>query len=368
MVIIAAFLAMTPYVQGQETVTIQFSRSALEAKWQARIQSFLDRGVIPLIDMQSSLKGRQGDSFPEDAITAMDELGIALIVFDGRQAKRRSSEQRGYRWGYFIHELVNAFPGRFVLATNGGTNKNWIRNKNSFINQLETQIQSGVYSLIGEIDFRHYMSKRQCRDGRTDRDLDKPLDGDHGRRVVELSAQTGVAMVIHLEPEDAPLAALEKMLEAYPKAKIVVAHFGQIRHPDRQSKFGPGLVRRLLTNYPNLYYDLSVGRPGRTYKCNNDVLDTVIWQDGDYGQQKDVLKPEYKKILTEFSTRFVVGFDYGGGRGPLAYFFERRAAIARLIQRDLPEQARRNISYRNAWRILTGRAWTDSGRKGKSAP
>ncbi len=47
------------------------------------------------------------------------------------------------------------------------------------------------------------------------------------------------------------------------------------------------------------------------------MLDTVIWQDGSLGSQKDVLKPEYKAILAEFIGRFVVGTDYGGGRRSL---------------------------------------------------
>lgn len=365
---IAALLALAPSVRGEEPVTIKFSRAELEAKWQTRIQSFLGRGVIPLIDLQSTLKRGDGESYLEDAIAKMDELGIALIAFDGRKGKRDRGGQRGYRWGYYIHEIVNAYPGHIVLATNGGTNRNWAKGKESFISQLETHVESGVYPIMGEIEFRHYKSNRQCKQGREDRELDKPLDGDHGRRVVELSARTGVAMVIHHDPEDAPLSALENMLKAYPKAKIVVAHFGQIRRPERQSKFGPPLVRRLLASYPNLYYDLSVGAPGRTYKCNGDILDTVIWQNGDFGQQKDVLRPEYKRILTEFSTRFVTGFDYGGGKGSLARFLAGRVANARLIQRDLPEHARHNISYRNAWKLLTGRAWRDAGRAGKSAP
>jgi hypothetical protein len=29
------------------------------------------------------------------------------------------------------------------------------------------------------------------------------------------------------------------------------------------------------------------------------------------------------------------------------------------IIRDLPEAAKHNIAYRNAWHLLTGRAWQD---------
>ena len=139
------------------------------------------------------------------------------------------------------------------------------------------------------------MSQGQCKRGRKDRDTDIPIDSPNGRRIFILSEETGIAFVIHHEPEDRPLAELELMLSTHQKAKVIWAHFGQIRNPKKQKKFGPELVRRLLSNYPNLYFDISIGRPGRRYNCNGSVLDTVIWQSDGAGSQKNILKPEYKK-------------------------------------------------------------------------
>ena len=218
-------------------------------------------------------------------------------------------------------------------------------------------MRSGDYPLIGEVEFRHYMSAFQCRTGRTGRDVNIPINGPNGRRLFRLAAETGVPFGIHHEPEDAPLQALEEMLAAYPKAKVIVAHFGQLRHPEKQTKFGPELVRRLLRAYPNLHYDISTGFPGRRYACNENVLDTAIWREGFLGGQGDSLKPEYKAILTEFRTRFVAATDYGGGRKPLPEFLRERAANLRLILRELPGEAQHDIAYRNAWRLLTGKEW-----------
>ena len=86
------------------------------------------------------------------------------------------------------------------------------------------------------------------------------------------------------------------------------------------------------------------------------MLDTVLWENSGVSQT-DALRPEYKAILSEFSTRFVVGTDYGGGRPPLPGFLRDRVANLRLILRDLPEPAKHNIGYRNAWFLLTGRHW-----------
>jgi len=319
---------------AEEPVALRYDQDALEQKWRGRIQSLLDKGVIALVDLESSIGRRDGERYIEDSLEAMDELGIALIAFDAKQADKGEKKQKGYRWSYYSQELVNAHPERFVPTSNGGANMNWTQQKDSYIDQLEEQVRGGEYRMIGEIEFRHYMSNQQCKQGRTDRDVDIPLNGGNGQRIFALSQDSGIPFSIHLEPEDEPLAALEEMLREYPKANVIVAHFGQIRHPDKESQFGPELVRRLLSSYPNLYWDISTGEPGRRYKCN-DVLDTVIWKDGGFGQ-KDELKGEYKAILTEFSDRFVVGFDYGGGRDPLPMFLKDRAKNARLILRDLP--------------------------------
>ncbi len=347
-------------VRAEEPIAIEFSRQELEEKWRARIQSFLDKGVIPIIDLESSLKRKDGQAYLEDALPVMDALGVALMALDGYQAKKSKKKKKGYRWGYYIHQVVNAHPDRFLLATNGGTNKNWLKQKNSFVSQTGDHVRSGQYPIMGEFDFRHYMSGSQCKKGRTDRDSDIPLDGENGRRIFRLSAETGVAFVIHHEPEDHALDALEKMLKAYPKANVIAAHFGQIRHREKEKRFGPDLVRRLLGTYPHLYYDLSTGYPGRTYKCEGtETLDTVIWRDTVAGQ-KGELKPAYKAILSEFSNRFVAGTDYGGGRAPLPEFLTDRVKNLRLIMAGLPDRAKHDIGYRNAWKLLTGKAWKGS--------
>lgn len=345
-----------PAIPAEAPVAPKHERAALEQLWRARLQSFLDRGVLPLIDLESSLPRREGETYLPAAMQEMDRLGLALVAFDGYQAPKEKGDGDGYRWGYYIHEIVNAHPDRFILATNGGTNPNWLKQGDDFIAQVERQVRGGHYPIMGEFDFRHYMSSHQCRGGSTDRDNDIPLNGKNGHRLFRLSEETGVAFVVHLEPEDEPLKALEEMLRTYPRAKVIVAHFGQIRHPEKETRFGPELVRRLLTAYPNLYYDISTGWPGRRYACNSNVLDTVIWEHSGVSQT-DTLRPEYKAIMSEFSARFVVGTDYGGGRPPLPQFLHQRVANIRVILRDLPETAKHDIGYRNAWLLLTGRPW-----------
>ena len=358
LVLVLACLCLPGPAGAEEPVRLDLDRTQMETLWRSRIRSFLDRGVMPLIDMESSLPDEDADGDLGPAMAAMDEAGVALMVCDGYQAPK-DGESKGYRWGYAVHRAVNRHPDRLVPASNGGSNNNWTRGKGGrptdFMDQTEVQARSGDYPTLGEFEFRHYMSSSQCRKGRADRDVDLPLDGDNGRRLFALSQETGLPFLIHLEPEDAALDALERNLAAYPGATVIACHFGQIRHPERQKRFGPDLVRRLLTTYPNLYYDLSVGEPGRTYPCSG-VLDTVLWENAPGGQAPR-LRPEYAAILTDFSARFVAGFDYGGGRPKLPGFIAARAANIRLILAGLPEAAQHDIAWRNAWRLLTGKDW-----------
>ena len=349
-------------VKAGGPVRVKLSRKAIEGKWMARIQMFLDRGTIPLVDLLSFLPREKTRKVLCHTNRVMDETGVALISFAGYEASG-DADSLGYRWGYFIHEVVNEYPDRFILTTNKGGNGNWWKEKGGkprhFIDQLEAQVRGGDYPFIGQIEFRHYMSTAQCKAGRTHREIDIPINGKNGHRVFRLSAQTGIPFSIHLEPEDEPISALEEMLGKYPEARVIWTHFGQIRQPDKEKRFGPEMVVRLLDTFPNLYFDISTGEPGRRYACGQDVLDTVIWKTTAREKQANTLKPAYKKILERFSDRFVVGFDFGPPNRQNEPYLRQRIENARLIIRDLSEEARHNISYRNAWFLLTGRPWQE---------
>jgi predicted TIM-barrel fold metal-dependent hydrolase len=358
------FLSFIATAHAADPIDLKYSRAELEAQWRARIQSLLDQGKLPKIDMETSIRQEQVADYIPDAFETMDELGIALFAFDGYQRPKDGS--RGYRWSYYIRDLVIRYPDRFVPTANSGTNPNWLREKGGakkhFIDQMEKHVRAGIYAHMGELDFRHYMSKRQCRDGRTERDSDIPLNGENGHRVFKLSAETGVPFVIHLEPDDHALDALEEMLAAYPKAKVIVAHFGLLRHPEIQKRFTPEYVRKLLSTYPNLYYDLANTYPNNKYKCagpsNDGVLvgDTVLWEGGE-GSQTDTVKAEWRAILTDFSDRFVFATDYVGRPPPLPRFLHKRDTDFNRVVRDLPDSAKHNIAYKNAWKLLTGKEW-----------
>mgnify|MGYP003328489684 FL=1 len=343
--------------QSPSDSDIKWTKPEIEQIWKKRLESFLSKGVIPIIDMESTINDEQSRQLSDSSvIKKMDALGIALIAFDVNQAPPNGSTS-GYRWGYHMHQYVISNPDRFILTTNAGVSPNWRNQKSDMIQQTEEHVRTGKYALIGEFEFRHYVSQDECKNQRYDREVDIQLNSQNGHRLFALSSETGIPFLIHNEPEDDRLDVLAEMLAKYPNAKVIQAHFGQIRYPNREKIFSAEYVRNLLTKYPNLYFDISVGEPGRIYECQGQrLLDTVIWESATFGQ-RDRIKPEYLSIFNDFSDRFVSGMDYGGGGPPLTLFWETRVKNIRLILRDLPEKVQHKIAYQNAWRLLTGKIY-----------
>ncbi len=75
---------------AEPPVQLKYTRQELQAKWRERLQSFLDKGVIPIIDMESTISRKQAEDYlyKSDTLKAMDELGLALVVFDSTQAAK----------------------------------------------------------------------------------------------------------------------------------------------------------------------------------------------------------------------------------------------------------------------------------------
>lgn len=335
------------------------SISDLEPYWRNRILQVEATGKVPIIDMESSITKDQLDEFIPGIIPEMDDLGVALISYDGYQAPKDG--RKGYRWSYYVNSLVKAYPNYFIPTANGGSNKNWTQGKGGkpkhFIDQMEKEIQTGQYASMGELEIRHYLSNGQCQRGRTDRNVNIGVTSENVHRLFQLSEQTGVPFVIHLEPEDRLLDGLDKMLSQYPKAKVIWAHFGQLRHPKQQTRFNADYVRALFEKHPNIYFDISAGEPNRTYECTGLSGDTVFWQKDKSGRQTNQIQPEYKKLLTDYSTRFVCGMDYGGHRPDLPFHMRERVQYLRKVMNQLPIEAQKNIGYRNAWKLMTGKGW-----------
>tara|TARA_B100000427_G_scaffold287864_2_gene262717 strand:+ start:686 stop:1780 length:1095 start_codon:yes stop_codon:yes gene_type:complete len=360
---IILFIIFISFTNTLFATELNFTSDELKKKWRKRILFLLDKKKLPKIDMEASITVSQIEKFFPEVLKTYDKLGIALSSFDGYQNPKDGS--KGYRWSNYILDLSNKYPEYIIPTSNGGTSKNWTKakkGKNSFIDQLESEIQTGKYFNMGELEFTHYMSSKQCEKKSRHRHIHLSLDSSNSKRVFALSEKYNIPFVIHLEPEDHNIDELDKMLKIFPNAKVIWAHFGQLRQPELQKDFNPTIVKKILTNHPNLYFDLATGHPNRKYKCsgknNNETLigDTIIWE-GKKGKQKNKIKKKWQEVLIEFSDRFVFATDYGGGRKPLDEYLTKKVNNFNDIIKDLPNDVKHNIAYKNAWYLLTGNKW-----------
>ncbi len=311
------------------------SRSASIDAWRRRVQAILDKGRLPIIDMEATYVA--GTTNIGQMVAWMDELDVAQIAF--APAFSPDSEPS--------LELHRKYPGYFIPTTSSGEFPRWWNNPDAFVSRVATDLKTGNYFTMGEHEFRHYPSPEQAEARNNARDITIALDGPAGQALFQLSEDTGVAFQIHYEIEDRLLPALEAMLARYPKALVIWCHLGMIRYPDRGKTYGPDYVASLITRFPGLHFDLAVPRPGNIYRPSG-AQDSTLYR---YGW----LAKDWQALLEKFPDRFVAASDY---RPPVEQNYP--AAMTRqrkLILESLGETARHKIAYANAWRLVTGKTW-----------
>lgn len=332
----SSVLAMlgSPTIALAQSANLTSRATSIEA-WRRRIQAMLDKGRLPIIDMEATYV--LGVTNIKQMVAWMDELGIAQIVF--APAPVLGSDT--------AIELHREYPDYFIPCTSSAEFPQWARSPVSFVSSISNDLKTGNYFAMGEYEFRHYPSPEQVETRATNRDITIALDSAAGRALFELSEQTGMSFQIHYEIEDPLLPVLEDMLARYPKALVIWCHLGMIRYPDRTKKYSSAYVSSLIERFPSLHFDLAVPRPENVY-IPSGARDSTIYQDGK-------LAENWKTLMEKFPDRFVAASDY---RPPVAQNYP--AAMDRqrnLILASLNEAARHKIAYANAWRLLTGKTW-----------
>jgi hypothetical protein len=169
--------------------------------------------------------------------------------------------------------------------------------------------------------------------------------------LADIAAEHGVPIDLHMDavPQSMPLpigfksppnpsqllenlTALDRLLTHNSRAKIIWAHAGS----DGLGYRTPDLCRRLLQAHSNLYMEIKID-PLELGK-NPPLADGKI-------------KPEWLKLFTNFSDRFVIGTDqhYGSGR-PMTGPQRWQAAV--LLLNQLPTDLRQKIAKDNALHIF----------------
>ena len=312
----------------------------LKGLYLERIAAIRKSGSLPVIDIESSYNPLRMN-LPEFA-KAMDRAAVAQMALSVDQPGQLVNQ--GARWSHHAHELIAAYPDRFIPTGNGGNHPAWTLEPARFLDDNERFVAGHRYALMGEFEFRHYPSPRQVQRGEFHRDVTIPIDGPHGHRLFAFAQRTGIPFQIHYEIEDALLPALETMLARYPRAKVIWCHCAQVRYSGRAPRYNASYLRQLFLKHPNLYVDTAFGGPNSIYQPSGE-RHARIWSPG------GGIRPEWRELINEMPYRFLAAIDLGGDR--IDRLEEWTGNLHRFLSR-LPSRTREIVAYRASWKLLFG--------------
>lgn len=312
----------------------------LKSGYAQRLKKFLAAGELPYIDLESSCNATKVDI--ATVAQSMDRLNIGLMALSSDIGEGRFHQ--GVHFDDLSARLIAAYPQYFIPVGNGGQGPAILEEPDVFLDAQEQAIRNKQMMLLGEFEFRHYPSSRQAKRGEMDRDSAIAIDGPLGHRLFSMSEKTGVPFQIHYEIEDELLPPLEKMLEQYPKAKVMWCHLAQVRYIERASRYTPAYVDSLLKRFPNLYLDTAFGDAGSIYPMSNQ-RHARIWTA--FGGIKD----EWRDLLVAHPRRFLSALDLGQDRLHRLDEYDQKH---RNFLKRLPAETQHDIAYRSAWLLLFG--------------
>lgn len=314
--------------------------SELKAGYAQRLKSILSTGTLPYIDIESSCNPSRVDI---DAVAKyMDGLNIGLMALSADIGKGQFT--KGVRFDRLSERLIASYPDRFIPVGNGGQPPALTEAPDEFLDAQEAAARKKQILLLGEYEFRHYPSPRQAKRGEMDRDVHIPIDGPTGHRLFSLSEETGLPFQIHYEVENELLAPLEKMLEQYPKAKVIWCHLAQIRYIERAFRYTSAYVHGLINQFPNLFFDTAFGDGASVYPLSKQ-RHARVWSA--FGG----LKSEWRDLIVTHPRRFLSALDLGQDRLDEIAEYDKNH---RNFLKQLPTETQHQVAYRNAWLLLFG--------------
>jgi hypothetical protein len=330
----------------------------MKAVWEQRVRDIRARGVTPIFDVESSYNpfpggpGSDGDGvgrFLELGASA-DELGLAVVAFEPLP-------------GFFVRDPSVGIPPLWAARASRklvGSGTPWFmpvppanqlppERAATYPRILFPHILREGYPLMGEYFFRHYPSDRQSmvKETAADFDFDVPFDGPVAEELLVFSARHGLPFMIHYEVEDRLLPVLEEALVRHPGAKVIWAHFGRVRMPDRGASYGPERVEAMIRRCPNLYFDTSdIWRLNRY--PGSGAYSSVLW-----GPDRRHLDPAWKALVERHPWRFLSALDMGSDR-MTPETNRKKVAEQRAFLAELSPRTAQIVAYGAAWKLIFG--------------
>lgn len=318
---------------------VPFDLDRLKSLWKKRILAIQADGQLPIIDIESSFN--PGGVNAADYAKAMDDNGIALTAFSASIGPK-SYQKNGGLWHDGARRAVAADPTRYIPTSTAGIYPAFTEEPEAFVEKTISKVENDRYPLMGEFEFRHYMSVSQYKRGETYRDVTLPIDSAAGHQLFQFSERSGISFQIHYEVEDDLLPPLEKMLAMYPKAKVIWCHLAQVRYANRTKTYGPEYVRSLIEKHPNIYFDLAFRDANSIYPGSKEHHARVWRSDG-------VVEPAWIQLIADHPYRFLAALDIGGDR---LNAVGRNAQTLRVFISNLPIETQEIVAYKAAWKLL----------------
>jgi hypothetical protein len=259
-------------------------------------------GLPALLDRLGVRAAGNGASGPDEVAQAEAERSAGRIVaFGGGQELRGLVRRRGRAAFEAQHPDVERY-----LA------------------ELEDAISGGRLKGIGELHVNNWASNLpnapQYR---------FPADSVVMQRLWRISEAQGVPLSVHMDAEPQSVAEMERLLASDRRGIWLWAHTGHYAQPE--------LVRRLLSEHPNLYCELS-------YRLSVSASRTALAMDAGGS-----LREAWRRLLGDFPDRFVIGTDIGIASPAL---YAQHIALWRRVLEQLTPEAAAAVAFRNAERLL----------------
>jgi hypothetical protein len=264
----------------------------------------------------------------EALVQLMDELGV-------RQAIGGSGDS-----GVDALQFAEAYPDRFVpfAGQDGLRALNLIQGATSwdlqsdeilaYVDSLETQLQAGCWAGIGEIFVNTESSH-------VSGGFSIPTDTPLMRRLLDLSAEFGTPLSVHMDAAPASVEGLRSLLASNPEGTLIWAHAGWYAEPD--------LLRDLLASHPNLYIETSFRDELRSF--------FPVSADG-------VLNAKWHALIEEMPDRFVLGTDLNPP--PTAQKYSELVGFWRGVIQQLSPETAAMVARQNAERLIDDAAPLDA--------
>lgn len=276
---------------------------------------------LPLIDAHSQF---DHGVEPGEIVPLLNRAGISRVILAtrGRQAWEDLSE------------LARAHPDRVTASvrTKGGAYR---RNRNGYYRKLEAQLADPTFQAMAEVILWHAAKKG----GKAPKVVLTP-DAPQVEAALDHALQRGWPFVVHIEfrsaeqagDYDEQMRGLKKLLNKHPKHPFALTHMAQLSAEE---------ARVLIKAHSNIHF-LTSHANERFTSASRSPWTTMADYSG--------LKPEWRELIIEYPTRFVLAFDNVWSRNWSDMYVEQ-AELWRNALGKLPPDVARSVAHRNAERL-----------------